>query len=111
MASDTQIMIALNRLPNNIVIFDTNTNQFTEANVDTNVIGSNIILMGNNIYLVGGGERGSNKIYKYNPQSIPAWTLDTKAVLLAPRSLSGLVTVDVGFFANGYLPSKCTEKL
>ena len=108
MATDTEIMITMNSSPNNVVIFDTTNNQFTDVSIPTNVYGSNLILMGSNNYLVGGGTEGSNKIYKYSPQSMPAWTEDTKAVLLTYRSSSGSVVMNASIFAENFLPSSCT---
>ncbi len=70
MATGTDIMIAMNSSPKNVVIFHTNKNQFTDASIPINVDGSNIILMGSNNYLVGGGGTGSNKIYKYSPPGV-----------------------------------------
>ena len=108
MATNTNIMITLNDLPNNVVIFDTTNNHFTDANIPTNVFTSNLILMGSNNYLVGGGEPGSNKIFKYSPHSVPAWTEDTKAVLLDYRQYSSSVVVNTTIFAENFLPSTCT---
>ncbi len=110
MSTDTKIMITMNSSPNNVVIFDTINNQFTDTRIETSVFLSNLMLIGSNNYLVGGGETGSKKIFKYSPQSIPTWIEDTKAVLLTPRHSSGSVVVDAGFFPNGFLPTKCTRK-
>ncbi len=108
MGDGTKIMITTVSTTNNVIIFDTTNNKFTNAPIATNVFSSNLILIGNDNYLVAGGSTGSNTIYKYTPSLTPVWTKDTTASLLAPRYLSGTAVVDATFFDTGFLPSTCT---